>query len=279
MYFLRDVRNRQLLAIAKAPAPGIRPSITLMHVAGIAIWFAMAVYLGAQSASDTAWAFEVASVKKHLFTGEVSGPCGGVSISGNRVTIPCIQLRNLIIKAFGVKPFQIVGGPRWLQDMDDVAYDIVANAPGSVAPTKDQVNMLLQALLASRFRLRIHRESRDLPVYALVLDKQKSKPEKAPSDARPAVGYSSDGSRGWFRASRESMPAFVIYLSDQVGRPVLDKTGLTGYYRFTLEWACDEPGAPSLLTALKEQLGLKLEPQKGAVELIVIDDASRPSEN
>ena len=103
---------------------------------------------------------------------------------------------------------------------------------------------MLQALLASRFRLRVHRESRELAVYALVLDKEKSQLEEAPSDTRPTVGYSSDGSRGWFRASRESMPAFAIYLSDQVGRPVLDKTVLTGYCRFALQWTRGEPAPP-----------------------------------
>lgn len=96
---LSTARTSKLLAIAMATARGIRPSITLMHVIGIGIGLAMVACLGAQSASDTALAFEVASIKKHFFSSEVSQPCGGVSISGNRVTIPCIQLRNLIIKA------------------------------------------------------------------------------------------------------------------------------------------------------------------------------------
>jgi len=143
---------------------------------------------------------------------------------------------------------------------------------------------MLQALLADRFRLTIHRETKELPVYGLTPAKNGPKLKAAESDS----GITSNSNRtSWHVIAKVSMLRFTEFLSERVSRPVLDQTGLNGAFEITLDWAVDDAPAtsdgvagPSIFTALQEQLGLKLTSTKGLVETIVVDQADRaPSDN
>jgi uncharacterized protein (TIGR03435 family) len=275
--------------------------------------------------------FEVASVKPNK-----SGERGGriMNSPGGRFTAANISLKMLIHLAYGVTDSQISGGPGWL---NSEKFDIEAKTDDSsiADPWKlseeqrklaqDRSKRMLQALLADRFKLTLHRETKELPVYALVVAKngpklqQASADELRPPDPKehqdfrkgPPNGAMPKG-RGLFmrpgQLTGTAAPLTVLAetLSNQpeLGRIVLDKTGLKGNYDFTLKWAADErqgqmfggpggggkeePGSdsapppdsgPSIFTAIQEQLGLRLESQKGPVEILVIDSAERPSEN
>ena len=176
-----------------------------------------------------------------------------------------------------------------------------------------QQNML-RALLADRFQLTLHRETKDLPIYALVIAKNGLKLHEAkPDDTYPNGIKGPDGralkgahlmrmGRGELTGQALATDELVRLLSQQLGRTVLDKTGLKGNYDFTLKWTPDDSEAPmlkgpaggppsggnaappessgtSIFTAIQEQLGLKLESQKGPVEVLVIDHVEKPSEN
>jgi uncharacterized protein (TIGR03435 family) len=278
----------------------------------------------AQSSSAV---FEVASIKpsdpKVQGVTIRNGPGGGLNITG-------ATLKLLIEQAYDVRDFQILGGPGWI---NSDRYDIAAKAePGVNRPAPDPRNLTdqrkameqqrerLRALLADRFRLKIRRETKELPVYALTLAKGGPKLKESSLDT-PATGPNGDkgpqGFRGPFMrmgpgqiiGQSASLDFLVQVLSRQLGRTVLDKTGLKGAYDFTLEWTPDpaqglgpgfggpgepsvgkdlprpenpapaEPNGPSLFAALQEQLGLKLESQRGSVEVIVIESVEKPSEN
>jgi uncharacterized protein (TIGR03435 family) len=165
--------------------------------------------------------------------------------------------------------------PDWLKS-DDARYDISAKAPAGASSR--QMPEMLKALLAERFKVALHRETRTLPIYALVTAKGGPKLHEAPAD-----GHSSTNSRGGhITAQHVSMVDLGDSLSRQLGRAVIDQTGLKGAFDFTLEYAADDADTsrPSIFTALQEQLGLRLEATKGPVEVLVIDRAERvPTEN
>jgi uncharacterized protein (TIGR03435 family) len=308
----------------------------------------------AQSTEGTP-AFEVASIKPAappasagMFRVMMRGGPG--SADPGQLTYTNVTLKNVLVNAYGVKGYQI-SGPSWL---DSERYDIVAKIPQGA--TKEQFMLMLQNLLAERFKLTLHREKKDLPMYALVVGKGGPKmkesvdspvpgdgaasgsggapappppPPPPPPGGRIAMG--SDGfpklppgagrgglmmmmMNGRFRmtANQQSMSGLTEMLGNQLGRPVVDMTGLTAKYDFTLDFAPEEgqrmigpmgampqpppppPGeggapaasapdsqsGPSLFTAVQEQLGLKLDPKKGPVDLLVIDHLEKvPTEN
>jgi uncharacterized protein (TIGR03435 family) len=189
-------------------------------------------------------------------------------------------LKFLITWAYDVGDHQISAGPNWI---NTERYDIVAK--GQIdRPNSAQYRQMLQTLLADRFQLRLRRETKELPVYALVVGKNGSK-------LREADGVGMTTGRGRITARRISMERFAAHLGNRLGRTVLDRTGLQGNFAFELEWTPDpgqplgpnptplESSGPSIFTALQDQLGLKLEPQKGSVEMLVIDHVEKPSEN
>jgi uncharacterized protein (TIGR03435 family) len=188
-----------------------------------------------------------------------------------------VNLKEAIGKAYKVQQYQIAG-PDWIETE---RFDIVARFPSHSAA--DRVPLMLQTLLADRFKLTLHRETKELPKYALVVGKSGAKFKTAESE----TGISSNSSRThWHVTAKVSMRRFAEFLSDEAGRPVVDQTGLSGSYELTLDWAPDDAPAndatagPSLFTALQEQLGLKLDSTKGPVEMLVIDHADRtPSDN
>jgi uncharacterized protein (TIGR03435 family) len=179
------------------------------------------------------------------------------------------SLQALIRYAYGVEDYRIAGGPKWLEgDKFSVVYK----------PSGPQANLMLRALLAERFKLAVHTETKELPVYALRVAKNGPKMEKADKPG----GTSSGGAM--IRGTMD-MSTFVSYLSSTLGRRVMDETELTGPYTLSLKWTPDDQptpasdGAPSLVTAIQEQLGLRLESTKGPVEILVIDHAEKPSAN
>jgi uncharacterized protein (TIGR03435 family) len=149
-------------------------------------------------------------------------------------------------------------------------------------------------LLGDRFQLKLHRETRDLPVYLLSQGKTGVKSKVTPDNGRPiGGGYIQPIAPGWIQGADIRMDDFVLSLSRYTDRPVLDRTNYTEQFTFRLQWAAEltsgssaagvaappDDARPSLFTAIQEQIGLKLDPQKAPVEVIVIDHVERPSEN
>jgi len=144
---------------------------------------------------------------------------------------------------------------------------------------------MMRNLLAERFQLKVHREAKEVPIYALVVAKGGPKLKESPSDAS-ATGFVRATDKGLhMEAKRGTMEKLAAQLSTTAGRPVLDKTGLTGNYEYALDWfpanriAPPNSDVPSMFTALQEQLGLRLESATGLQEALVIDHAERPSQN
>ena len=255
-------------------------------------------------ASQPAPAFEVASVKPNT-SGEdramFNSPPGGV------VTITNMTLRMLIVQAYGIEftieRFALVGGPDRLLA---TRYDITAKPPDGVH-TRPQVQLMLRALLADRFKLRTHTETREVPIYAMTVARDgRLGPEMRPSShdcpalfaagARPSDPNPPLDRRGkglcWnnfdFGATQGvrfagPMAALVTRgAQPYVDRPVIDATGLSGNYEWQLTFTMrptPESEASSIFTAFQEQLGLKLEPRTGPYEVRVIDSVEAPTPN
>jgi uncharacterized protein (TIGR03435 family) len=257
--------------------------------------------------------FEVASVKpntsgRNLIN--VRPPVGG------RFTATNVRLKMLIGLAYNVKSFEISGGPAWIESD---GYDINAKA-ADTNTNLDQLRPMLQTLLEDRFQLKVHRETKEMPVYALMFAKNGSRLPEAkdggcvkmgpdsPLPPPPAPGQLPPTLCGGFlrapnllQAGKVDMKQLVNVLSDLLARPVTDKTGFTGTFDVKLEFSQEgtsfgggfggggialaggpPPGddsKPSIFTALQDQLGLKLESQKGPGEILVIDHAEKASEN
>ena len=251
--------------------------------------------------------FEVATVKPAAPDQRNSGfrflPGGGLQIQN-------VHLKGIISFAYDLRDFQISGGPGWLAT---VPFDILAKPEGAQAPADlahvpdkqreviaQQIRERLRSLLAERFQLVLHKETKEFPVYGLVVAKNGPKMEESKDgDGSPQnMNRNNSNGKNVLTAKRASIPMLVNALSNTLGRPVVDQTGLKGTYDLNMEWAQDLGGAgkgpdfpgekpeavseasgPSIFTAIQQQLGLKLESQKGPVEVIVIDRAEKPSDN
>src|ERR1700736_4824299 len=178
--------------------------------------------------------FEVASIKP-------ADPNGrgmrGQMAPGGRLTANGVTVKFLIQQAYNIKEFQITGGPSWI---GSERYDISTKAEGEGQITPEQLRTMMQGLLADRFKLTFHRETKEMPVYALVVGKNGPKmheSERAPDGDREGRGRAQISlSRGQITAKGMSMTMLANQLSNRLGRNVLDKTGLTGNYDFTLEF-------------------------------------------
>jgi uncharacterized protein (TIGR03435 family) len=259
--------------------------------------------------------FEVASIKP------AAPDARGMGIRmapGGRLNIANMPVKEMIVMAWRIEPFQVSGGPGWINSS---RYDI--SAKPETNPGRDQLPLMLQALLEDRFQLKFHRQTKELPVYALVLANKDGKlgpkltrgqeggcapPDLSKGPPQPEPGKPPTLPCGGMMMSPRSLRASGIAISNLIpmlsrtlGRTVIDKTGLEGNFDVSLEWTPDEsqalqfpgggaspgapappppdPNGPSLYTAIEEQLGLKLESQKGPVETFVIDSVQRPSEN
>jgi uncharacterized protein (TIGR03435 family) len=254
-------------------------------------------------------AFEAASVKPNT-SGDWRKSLGPAP--GGRFLATNDTLRDLLPFAYGLPQvtasFRIVGGPKWI---DDDRFDISAKVDGTWTP--QQMSEMLRTLLADRFKLAAHHETRDLPIYALVVAPggsllKRSSVDQAACDARraaiqrrepvppippgapPACG-AGRSSPGTIAAVGWSMETFTSALSPFVNRVVVDRTGRIGLFDFELKWTPDtlprqppdapplniDPNGPSIFTALQEQLGLRLESARGPVDVVVIDNVEHPT--
>jgi uncharacterized protein (TIGR03435 family) len=188
-----------------------------------------------------------------------------------------VSLHMMIEEAYDVKDFSF-RGPDWL---DSVHFDVKAKTGEKVKHS--EMRLMLQTLLAERFQLKFHRESKEMTAYALV-------PAKSGFKLKPSEGegshINSTSGAGKAKATCQhvSMATFAEFLSARgLEHPVVDESGITGAYDFTLEWSKDqvaEDAGPTLFTALTEQLGLRLETRKLPVSILVVDSVNRaPSDN
>jgi uncharacterized protein (TIGR03435 family) len=217
-------------------------------------------------------AFEVTSVKVNR-SGALQSR--GINIAGSRIMGENLPLRTLIQQAYGVLDFQIDGGPKW---MDSERFNIQASTGRSAAIRMSDLGPLLQELLADRFHLVAHREMKERQRYALLVDKDG--PKLHATQGTPAQSMSAANRKMTGEGVTMGALAYRIAIQPMyAGRTVVDKTGLSGFYDFTLEWEAGDDPESSLLRALREQLGLRLSSEKGPVEVLVIDRAEQPSEN
>lgn len=244
--------------------------------------------------------FDVISVKPNKDSNQTRMQFTADGLHGIAVTV-----RFLLYEGFGgINQNQVVGEPPW---SSTDGFDIEAKvAPADVATLGkmnfEQRRAMFQTILTERFKLVVHHETRELPMYILTVAKggpklKDSGPDDPASTAPRRRGLMMN--RGKLTGTDAQLSGLVTLLSRQLGRPIVDKTGLTGNYDFTLEWAPDDggpappkpqdgsatstanapdPGA-SVFTALQEQLGLKLESTKGPVDVVVIDHIEKPTEN
>jgi uncharacterized protein (TIGR03435 family) len=240
----------------------------MQAAAGLILALAGSVF--AQS-SDTRPAYEAASVKLNT-SGD---PHSGTDGSKGQIVMTNLTLERLIERAYGVKPTQ-VSGPNWLAD---VHVDIMAKFPPD---TKDSEHpQMLRALLEDRFKLAVHRETKELPGYALLVAKGgfKLKPVDVEDDDTQHQG----GRIQTLAAKGTSMALLADLVSRYLNTIVVDKTGIDGVYNFDLRWVSDEEKAediPTLPIALQETLGVRLQAQKVPVDVIVVDRVERvPTEN
>jgi uncharacterized protein (TIGR03435 family) len=217
--------------------------------------------------------FEVASVKHHHPGDSATNVYN--TRDPARVTYTNVTVRSLLRQAYGLQIYPL-SAPG--DDLSTDRYDVIAKrAPDA---SKEQTMLMLQALLKDRFKLAVHRETRELPIYALVRGKNGPKFREAQDDgSAPEIG-SGDGHQ--IRAHHISMSALASTLQSYIGDSVQDKTGLTGLYDLSLDFTPDESvsaDGETLFEAVQRQLGLKLEMQKGPVDVVVVDHVQRPSEN
>jgi uncharacterized protein (TIGR03435 family) len=220
--------------------------------------------------------FEVASVKPNQSMGMNTSmnktPDGGLAC----VNVP---LRMLIVFAYDIRDHQLSGGPPW---MDSDRYDIMAKGSGGAGANDWAViRQKVKALLADRFKLAVHTETKEQPIFALVVAKGGPHLEKSQTEKGPQI----IGRTGIFTCKKITMQDFAERaLGDRLGRKVIDKTGIAGEFDFQIKYVEERAAAagevgPDFLNAMQEQLGLKVESQKGSVEVIVIDHVEKASAN
>jgi uncharacterized protein (TIGR03435 family) len=246
-------------------------------------------------------AFEVAAIKLNK-----SGTGSSDSDTNNgRFTATNVSLKNIMqYDAYGIPGSRILDGPKWLDStkfdiqakMDDSAADRLRTLPRDQRRLETQA--MFQQLLADRFKLAVHWETRELPVYALVVARKGPKLQPA-KDSSEGTKLSSNDSRSGLQLTAKGLTlpqlaeTLTGALSRELGHDVIDKTEIKGRYDLTLKWtqdagaspiattgaAASADSGPSIFTAVQEQLGLKLEPAKAPVQVLVIDHAEMPSEN
>ena len=207
--------------------------------------------------------FEVASIKVNRSTELQAPQTHGVGT--DRFTATYVSVKWMIGMAYEMYDYQISGGPAW---MDAEHFDIAAKAPGQA--DRREMERMVQSLLADRFQLRFHRETRDRSVMSLVVGKQGHKLGPPATD-----GSRNNASERRVTGQNAGVDFLARMLTFQLGETVVDKTGLDGMYSFDLHWG----GDLSLYAAVEEQLGLKLQGSKGPVEYLVVEYVESPTEN
>jgi len=254
-------------------------------------------------------AFEVATVRENT-SGDARTRIEVVNARFSAINMTLRELVSIVYPTEGGRfrhASQLVGGPGWF---NSARFDIIARAEGFRGDTNrpgftatdteresvERVRLMVRRLLSERFKLRVHAEKRQMPIYELVMlkigghlgpDMKRSTTDCAAEwkkqgmpDARSLACGSIQGPRGRMTGHAAEIGPLVRDLYDWAGRPVVDRTGLTGRFDFTLNWAPEgstDTDAPSIFTALQEQLGLKLQPARGVVEVLVVDSVESPT--
>jgi uncharacterized protein (TIGR03435 family) len=252
-------------------------------------------------------AFEVAAIKLNTS----GGPSRAAMQPGGRFTATNAPVFMMVRQAYDLQPYEVLNAPEWIQSEH---YDIVAKAPDGVQLDLQTLPLLFRSLLADRFNFKAHIESREMTVYELIFARRDRKlgakiqpatwdcvsnsaaasaPSSPPSDGPRCARM---GTAGHYVMMGYPMTRFATMLTSPAGRPVVDKTGLTGVWNIDIQYTPDQPpniptgsaplpellappapDAPSLFTAIQEQLGLKLQSGKGAVDVLVIDHIDKPT--
>jgi uncharacterized protein (TIGR03435 family) len=237
--------------------------------------------------SDSTSVFEVATVKR-------SGPEPGLrrfTIQGRRFLTFHTSLADLIHFAYGLHPRQIANAPGWLESEQ---FDITGIPASAGQPTEKQWMGMIANLLAERFQLRFHRDTRELPIYSIVIGSGGAKLSPSSGDASSPASFGFGGI-GRLVARNAGIADLAWELGSLVlDRPVVDQTGVRGRFDFTLSWTPDEfqlrgrdadsqaPGVdtpPGLFSAVQQQLGLRIEAKRGPAEVLVIDHVEMPAGN
>lgn len=247
-----------------------------MRLGAVLLFGAFAAVVPAQDAATTRLEFEVATVKL------VDPPRGphpvGLRIEHGTARLEGATLRQIIVQAYLVQRVRVLGGPAWY-DMDQ--YDVVAKAEAPNA-TPAEIRQMLQALLADRFKLAVHREAKTVPMYSLVVGKNGPAFQEAKTGETSAIELG-DPRQIVFR--RQPLASLINTLANMMDTPIDDMTGLKAMYDYKLEWAVQPaPGqgpldARDFVDGAVEKLGLKLENKKGTTEVLLVDHAERPSAN
>jgi bla regulator protein blaR1 len=275
-----DLRKRVEAIMSNRMLPSLTPARRVMLAAAALVALAAPVAIGmAQGQPASVLRFEVASIKPSGPSGGRGGmevtPAGSIRLSG-------ITLKGLIAFAYDRNESDIQGGPKWV---NSDGFDVVAKPERNTAPSEshgmagpgmpgwESARLRTQTMLADRFHLVVHKATRPGSLYALVVTKDGPKMQAAKEDDEGQI--STMRSRNRIDAKRGTMHMLAALLTNWLGITVVDKTGLPAGYYYKIEYADDA----DIYSALQDQLGLKLEQQKGAVESLVIDRADRPTAN
>jgi uncharacterized protein (TIGR03435 family) len=224
-------------------------------------------------------AFEVASIKS------ATGGRGNFMRGGPGTNDPALyrcercELRVLLMQAYNVNNFQLLR-PSW---METAVFDVIAKVPEGT--TKEQYRLMLQNLLAERFKLSLHRDKKEAQMYDLVVAKggpklKESAEGRSQEDAVPSGRPKIPDDWKFIRGEKQTTELLAARLAGPLQAPVTDATGLRGAYDYTLSWSDNPDSGPSLFSAIQATLGLKLEPKKGLLDIIVVDHAEKvPTEN
>jgi uncharacterized protein (TIGR03435 family) len=240
----------------------------------IRIALATLTFVAAAGAQNSP-AFEAASIHRNLSGGMNTR----IDISGGRVTITNASLQTLIRNAWDLLGFQFAGGPGWL---DGEMYDIAATTGSSAKIGNGEFRLLLRSLLEDRFQLKTHFEEREAPVYVLIIGKDGHRLKPGSAGTEPSINTRKGAAEAHMKGSNAPISILASNLGNQLGRMVQDETGLTGGWDWQLDWdpsSSADSNEPSLVTAIRQQLGLKLQPRKGLMKVLVIDSVHKPSDN
>jgi len=244
------------------------------------------------NAIETLPAYDVVSIKPNNFGSDRST----MGNYGDMYRATKVTLKILMAYAYKVGRADLIFGlPGWA-DSSRFDLNVKVSDPDKRALdklTREQRQAMLRAVLEDRFHLKVHWETKDMPVYELVVAKGGPKfKDTSPESAEGKALTSQRLGKESMSINNREMAAYGVrmgalsgYLSQELHRTVVDKTGLTGNYDFTLKWAPEDPAAessgdkPTMVTALQEQLGLKLQPARGPVETLVVDHVEMPTEN
>jgi len=245
--------------------PGVALAITLVSS------FAPVV---AQSPPE----FEVVSIKPYISRGNPASESSDTQVlPGGRFTGRNVNVMKLLRNSFLVEDSRISGLPGWA---NSETYMIEAKTVGGVEITPQNISKLMQSILENRFQLQFHRETREIPVFALDLLKGGAKLKPHAGEGKPSMSTNSNEGVVTVRDTAVSLADFAGTLARQLGRPVVDKTGLGGEFDIDLQWSSEQASdaGPSVFTAV-QTLGLRLVSTRGTAEFIVVDHIEKPSEN